>query len=179
MPLRTLMGLAVKVVQVEGPVHADEIARRLAALCGAARTGSRISQAVKNALAEAVDHGQLVVENAFYHSTDQTVVPIRNREAVKSSGLKKPEMLPPAELQRAIFVLIDGHLGVAREEAVVAVARMLGFKSTSGQLREVIWRQIEAAIAHGKIAERNGTLQLAETEPAPNVVPLRRASAAL
>ncbi|HEY5314047.1 MAG TPA: DUF3320 domain-containing protein [Pirellulales bacterium] len=165
MPLRTLMGLAVKVVQIEGPVHGDEIARRLATLCGAARTGSRISQAVKNALSEAIDIGLVRAENAFFQPTDQTVVPIRNRESVKSGGLKKPEMLPPPEIDRALLVLIDGHLGVAREEAIVAVARMLGFKSTSQQLRELILRQLAAAIAAGTLAEKNGTLHVSETEP--------------
>jgi hypothetical protein len=166
------MGLAVKVVEAEGPIHEEEVVRRLATLCGAARAGNRIAEAVKNALSEAVDKRLIKIADGFCASIGQTVVPVRNREAVKASGLKRPEMLPPAEIERAILVLIEDNLGVNRDEAIVAVARMLGFKSTGQQLKEVIARQLERLVSAGKIVAKSDTLYLADSEQAAPVLPL-------
>ncbi|MCE9606283.1 MAG: DUF3320 domain-containing protein [Planctomycetia bacterium] len=161
MPLSTLMEFAVRVVRVEGPIHEEEIERRLVSLSGASRTGTRIAQAVAAALAEAVKARAVVVDGGFYRPAEQTIVPIRNREDVTSSGLKKPEMLPPAEIERAVKVLIAGHLGVVDDECIVAVARMLGFKTTTPALKEVIAGSLERLVTSGNVVRKNDTLHLA------------------
>jgi very-short-patch-repair endonuclease/DNA polymerase III delta prime subunit len=160
MPLKTLMDYAVRVVAIEGPIHGDEVERRLLTLAGAGRTGAKIEQAVADALGEAVKLRLLVAAGGFYRPADQAAVPIRNREAVESAGLKKPEMLPPAEIEAAIKVLVAGHLGVTDEECLTAVARTLGFKTTSPGLKDVIARGLEHLVATGGIVRRNGAFQL-------------------
>jgi len=160
MPLRTLAEHVVRVVRVEGPVHEEEIERRLVSLSGASRTGARIAQAVSEALAEAVKLKAIVGVDGFYRAAEQTSVPIRNREEVTSSGLKKPELLPPAEIEAAMKQLIAAHLGVSEEECLVAVARTLGFKTTTAALKETIARSLERLVAAGELVRKNDALQL-------------------
>jgi len=82
---------------------------------------------------------------------------------VKSPNLRRPEFLPPAEIRAAVLRLIDTHHGAAECEITTAVARLFGFKSTGGQLRHVIDRQVAKLRRQGLIAEQDGMLK--RTEP--------------
>ena len=87
---------------------------------------------------------------------------MRDRRAVTSSTLRRPDMLPPQELRRCLLLLIERHLGVSRNEAIITTARRLGFGMTSGQLRSVIDVQINALIIDGSLTETDDRLQLAQ-----------------
>ena len=47
-------------------------------------------------------------------------------------------MLPPAEIAAAIRGLLTDHIGLHRQEVPAMVARLLGFKTTTAKLKEVI-----------------------------------------
>ena len=149
----------VRVVRVEGPVHENEITRRITTLWGLARSGRRISDAVDAAIAFAEKSGSISSEGDFYRLSEQTECPVRNRDRVESSGLKKPEMLPPRELQSGICKFVEKHVSATSEEAARAIGRMLGFRSTSRQLRERIEEEIESLITQGELVEENGVLR--------------------
>jgi hypothetical protein len=65
-------------------------------------------------------------------------------------------MISPAELRAAILAVIDAGHGAAKKEIVVTVARMLGFKNTSAQLRQVIGSLLSKLARQNAIAEANG-----------------------
>ena len=44
--LSVLEGVVTTLVQIEGPIHKDEIARRITSLWGLQRTGARIAEAI-------------------------------------------------------------------------------------------------------------------------------------
>ena len=92
-------------------------------------------------------------------------VPIRNRERVDSPSLRKPDVLPPVEIRAAILALIGSHFGASKREIPMAVARMFGFKSTSGPLRAVIEAQLAKLLRTGSIREVNGMIQRSESVP--------------
>jgi very-short-patch-repair endonuclease/DNA polymerase III delta prime subunit len=161
MPAATLLEYVVRVVRVEGPIHEEEVERRIVSLSGASRTGARIAEAVANALSAGARAGAIVADGGFYRPIEQKQTPIRNREEVESAGLKKPEMLPSAEIDAAIKALIAGHVGVSEDECLVAVARMLGFKTTTPALKETIYRCLEKLVAAGSVVRKNESLHLA------------------
>jgi hypothetical protein len=67
----------------------------------------------------------------------QAVV-VRSRADVESQTLRRPDILPPAEIVLAIFRVIETNYGAERDQLVQAVARLFGFGATSAQLREVV-----------------------------------------
>jgi hypothetical protein len=89
-------------------------------------------------------------------------VRIRNRENTSSSSLRKPDMIPPAEISIAILKLIEIHHGATASEIPTAVARMLGFRNTSAQLRKQIVNTLGRLIRLGKIQEQDGMICLIE-----------------
>jgi hypothetical protein len=89
-------------------------------------------------------------------------VPIRNREAA-SADLRKPEIIAPIEMRAAILAVIDVGHGATKQEIPSAVARMLGFKNTSAQLRSTLERQANRLLRAGAVTESNGLLKRADS----------------
>ena len=156
MPIDELAKLAIKVVQTEGPIHADEVARRLTTLFGQKRAGARISEAVEQALRWSAQRKTVLESDHCYWLPTQTEFSVRDREHVASATLRKPEMLPPIELRAGIVLFVTSHISASTDECVKGIARMLGFKATSQQLRQTIESQIEWLVAQNEII-REGT----------------------
>jgi hypothetical protein len=57
--------------------------------------------------------------------------------------------MPPAEIRKTVAAIVEAHLGVERDEVVPEAARLFGFRSTSGQLRQVIAAEIDTLLANG------------------------------
>lgn len=153
--IQTLAEIVLKIVQIEGPIHEDEVVNRVRDLWGYARAGSRIQGIVASGVRSLLVAGQCNRKDGFLFLAG-SVTPVRNRENVFSPDLRKPDMIPPAELQVAILAVIDAGHGAAKREIPIVVARMLGFKNTSAQLRIAIELQITNLARQNAIIETNG-----------------------
>lgn len=153
-----LAGIVERIVRTEAPIHKSEVARRTTTLWGLTRTGSRIVRAVEKAIQYGLRKQMLSAEGKFVSIPGEDSLPIRNRENVQSATLKKPEMLPPAEIRLAMKTIIDVRCGASRSEAIVEAARLLGFRSTSSQLKSVLDVQIDRLLEADVVEERNEKL---------------------
>jgi very-short-patch-repair endonuclease len=153
-----LAGIAGRVVVIEGPVHQDEIARRIATIYGQSRVGSRIADFVERALAEAVFLKLVRQHGLFFAALDQCEMPIRNREHVHSAALRKPEYLPPEEIRAALLACVRAHMGMTIDEVATQVARLFGFRTTSAHLRQVIVDEIDHLVETSLLAGSCGKL---------------------
>ena len=158
--LPVLVEIIQKIVQIEGPIHEDEVVNRFKALWGFARAGSRIQGTVRMGIGSMMSTGQYTNEDGFLSVNGATVV-VRNRENVSSPDLRKPERIAPAELRAGILAVIDLGHGAAAKEIPTAVARMLGFKNTSQQLRYAVEGQIHKLAKNNSIIEANGLFKRA------------------
>lgn len=157
-PPKKMAEMVFRIIQEEGPIHEDEVVIRIRSLWNLGRAGSRIQEAVSTAIRSLVREQQCLREDGFV-TVPGVSVPVRDRGNVSSLNLRKPEMLPPAEIRAAILTLIDAHHGATEEEIPVAVARLLGFASTSGQLRELIQGQAAQLKQEGLVVEVDGMLK--------------------
>jgi len=143
LPLEAMVDAVRRVVQIEGPVHEDEIARRVARACGRERAGRRIAAAIDRGLAEAVGRGILTREGSFYQPADGAEPRVRDRSEVRSATLRRPDMVPPSEIRAAAMrVIIHAELDALPAEIAARIARMLGLRTTSVQLRSARRRSI-------------------------------------
>src|SRR5262249_51620209 len=80
-PLSEMAPVVAKIVDIEGPIHEDEVCRRVAGLFGKQRAGSRILAAVAAALAHAEDADNALSEEAGFWLTasQKAKMPLRNR----------------------------------------------------------------------------------------------------
>lgn len=160
-PLAQMAAYVVKVVEAEGPIHADEIIARIRILWGLARAGSRIRGAVERAVRAAVQHG-LIVGDPYYSTPGQMVVG-RDRSLVGSLSLRRPEALPPAEMETVLLTIIDANFGAGREDLVQAASRAFGFASTSAQLKQVLNSGVDRLEAVGAVTVKGDLIIRKET----------------
>lgn len=79
-----LARIVTRVVEVEGPIHEEEIARRVGQLWGVGRTGSRIREAVGQAINIAA-RTTLTNDGPFFNLGNRTEITIRDRGNVSIS----------------------------------------------------------------------------------------------
>jgi very-short-patch-repair endonuclease len=156
-PVGSLTRLCEDVVDLEGPVHVDEVVNRIRDAWGVRRAGGRIQGSVERAIEAAVSQGRLVNDESFL-SIPGRAPKVRDRSNVTSATLRRPEMLPPSELRVAIFDLIDVNFGGTQDQVIQAVSRKLGFKSTSQTLRDLFVEVIGEMIEDGTLAQQGNII---------------------
>lgn len=164
---KDLARIVVRIVQVEGPVHREEIVRRMAALWGRQRASRRLAQVIDHALRHALRQGWVAASGRFFFQAGQTDFPIRNRENVGSRTLRRPELLPPQELDAAVLAFVRDHVSATVEETARGVARWLGFRSTSRPLKQRIEAQIRSLVAAGRLVQNGERLRSPRPSPGP------------
>ena len=142
-PLDDLSRLVTRIVDAEGPIHVDEVARRVSAAFGKARTGGRIAAATLEALRHAGTAGQILRDDDFWMTDAQREdTPIRDRSA-ESRSILNVAALPGIEI-RAAAKLLERESGRMESRAQVrAVARLLGFRQVRPDLQAAIQSALE------------------------------------
>ena len=175
-----LARVVAKIIEVEGPIHREEIARRMTQAWGLQRTGKRIRDAVVRALGVASQSAGIRCDGDFFSPSGRLEVAVRDRSEVSCTTLRQPKMLPPVEIRKAVAAIVEVHIGVERRRGVTEAARLFGFRSTSAQLRDVIEREVDWLVAQHVLSERNAKLYANESQERKSmqsaVAPVRRPS---
>jgi very-short-patch-repair endonuclease len=158
--LSELTRIVVGVVAVEGPIHSDEVARRVTSLWGLQRTGARIAEAISRALQSAIDQGLVQAQSEFFTHKDQITIPVRRRTDANSASLKKPEMISPSEMRQTMLHLMAENVGVRRDEIPLMVAKALGFGATGAKLKHAIESELERMLKESLLVFRDEKLFL-------------------
>ena len=138
-PVQQLSELVSRIVAIEGPIHADEIARRIATAFGRSRTGNRIADATARAVRLALQRdAELRRDGAFLMTSAQAETPpVRDRSSETGTVLKA-EYLPPIEIAAAAKLVLKESGEVGQDDLVRAVARLFGFQRVGTDLSEAI-----------------------------------------
>ena len=131
-----LRKMIVSTVKHEGPVHADEIARRVAAKFNAPY-GSRIKRVVREKLNETGRKSRLKNQGDFWFTLEQEAkCPVRDRSKA-STSIKAVEHIPEMEICAAA-ALIESESGeVATDELVLRTAKLLGFSASENLKKKI------------------------------------------
>lgn len=161
-PAYRLAELVHAIVQIEQPIHEDEVARRVAKVWGLQKAGSRIRAAVGSAVDAAKRSGKVVGKDFLQTGQDKRVL-VRDRSEVETATLRKPEYLPPAEIDLAICESVHRNVAAAAEDIAREVSRAFGFKSMSSQLKTVICDRINELVDLGELLENGDQIGLANS----------------
>jgi very-short-patch-repair endonuclease len=163
-PTGVLSQLAEQVVKGEGPVHFTEIVARIRDAWGAERAGARIREAVRRAVDVSSRQGR-IVRNGDSYTAPGIPTLVRDRGSAASPGLRRPEALPPAEIETALVDIASRNFGATPDQAILAVSRALGFKATSAQVREVIAEILAQALDKGVLVQRDTLINAGPNAP--------------
>lgn len=135
--LNRLAWLARKVIDAEGPVHVDVVAKRLAEAYSLARVGDRMRQAVHTAVNRAAKGGNIRIRGEFLWPKEQIeVVP---RIPGRSEASHRPvELIAPEEIQAAMELIIRQCVGISLDGLVTETARMFGIQRATPRIRGIL-----------------------------------------
>lgn len=135
-PVSILVELVQKIVNVEGPIHVEEIARRIAACFDREKAGSRILAATRIALTRAGSgNSDLLTDGTFWYTQTQAdAPPVRDRSAETGATIKA-DSISLLEIKAAFKIARDDNAGGDDADLVRTVARLMGFRRVGPDLQ--------------------------------------------
>ena len=156
-PLYTMAKWVQRVVEIESPVHIDEVTRRITNAVGISRIGNRIRNTVGIAAHQAARSKSIQIQGKFLYWVEQDQVPVRDRSGLPNAS-RKLELIAPEELQIAIKQVVSDALGIERDDLTREACKLFGFKTASGNMRQRIELILNEMIERGDLIERDGSL---------------------
>ena len=154
-----MAAIAAFVVRAEGPIHPEEVARRIREAFGLERTGSRILSKINQALRAAENRGDIVSEEGFWSARERThALPRHRREA--ALPLRRADRIAPHEYRLAILRVVETAVGIDRKDLIVETARLIGFDRTGTDLQAAIDQQIAVLLDARRLISNGGHIQL-------------------
>jgi hypothetical protein len=159
-PLAQMADIVGRIVEIEGPIHCEEVGRRVASLFGKDRAGSRIAAAALSGLRHKRQMiATLHEDEGFWFTSGQSdICPVRDRSTAASS-LQKADMLPPLEIRAAAMEAVKENGGIGRDDIAIAITRLLGFQRTGPDLRARVDGVVSRLLADSILQEENGSLR--------------------
>jgi hypothetical protein len=161
-PVPTLAAMIAEIVDVEGPIHQDEVVVRVRSAWGLQRTGTRIQEHLTKAIRIARISRGIEREGKFLSMPGRKAT-LRNRSGVVSRSLRLPEMLAPAEIRAGVAEVVRENFGAREEEIVSTVLRRLGYAASGANLREVVESAIRKMRTNGTLSEHGDLLVLTDS----------------
>ena len=155
-PFEVLKDLVKKIVACEGPIHIDEVAKRVATCHRLERAGARIKRVTEDALRGSTE---LKNDRVFWRLATGGELVVRDRSRVTSNSLKSAEFLPPAEIDLALCLIIKGGVRVEEAELMQHTAKMFGFLRCGPDLKQVI-KGVLASNVSGRIRSEGSVYSL-------------------
>lgn len=159
-PTEVLAEAVASVVDVEGPVHIDEVMHRIRELWRYRRTGQRIQRAIERGINHAERERQIRRRGDFLWPVVMDVVPVRRRTGNPPPDIR---LICDEEIEGAIRLVLERQFGTLLDDLCVQVSRLLGFHATHEVTAGGISRVIDNLIREGNLEQRsNGMIHFVE-----------------
>ena len=152
--------LLTELVKEEGPIHVQYAARRLVSAWGLGRIGSRVVDAIKEAVRLCQKGGNLRIEGKFLWPPQVTEVPIRVPTQGVPESFRSIEHIPPEEIKGAMLLIIRHAVGISVESLLVETARIFGFNRTGDNIRKELLKIIKTLQQEGTIIQNGDFVTL-------------------
>ena len=130
------------IVEIESPVHLNEVARRIATAVGVSKIGPRIQDTFETAVKQATCSDKVRIKKQFLYWTEQEEITVRDRSELPNAS-RKLELIAPEEIAVAIKQVVSAAFGIEQGELVREVRQLFGFRSVSENMR----RRVERVVA--------------------------------
>ncbi len=159
LPLEDRAEVLAKILDIEGPIHREECARRFAQLFAKTRMGKRIKEAVEEALARLVEKGEAVEEGAFLRPKGPPRTTIRDRSDAPPS-IRRPEALPPSEIDLAVLATVRENIRIGAKELISLALDRMGISRATAPFRAVLDESLTRLAQQGRLEVQGSWIQL-------------------
>jgi hypothetical protein len=155
-PIGNLCNWIEQVVNVESPVHFDELARRMVEAAGITRVGPRIREILRHAVRHSDASKRIKIKGQFLWHTAMPEPVVRNRSLLPAAA-RKINYISVEEMGVALEKVVKDAIAIQREDAVPFIAKMFGYSRVTEEMKEEILKAIDASVAN-KVVQLEGDL---------------------
>lgn len=154
-PTPVVSTVVSEIVSIEGPIHYEEIIRRIREGCGLRRAGNKVRNIISSAVDMAENNGNIRRSGDFLLLNDTSRIPVRER-------IYKPDItfISAEEIEEAIKMVLDFESETLEKDLVIKTSRLFGFKNTSKKTFDRIHIVLEDMLNKGVLRESNGKINL-------------------
>jgi hypothetical protein len=128
--------LLEELIQNEGPIHFDYAVKRLVSAWGLKRKNAKIVHAVREALYLLIVKETVIEKGHFLWSPNRQDVPARVPVPGVPESKRKPEHIPPEEIESAMKAIAQYALGISSESLIAETAKVFGFSHAGDKSRK-------------------------------------------
>lgn len=151
-----LAQVIVQIVDMEGPVHIEEVIKRIRNYWGLKKSGRRIRDIINSAVTVAEQDGEIYIKGDFLYSAEAPVKVRRHPSA-------NIDLISPEEIENAIKLIIESQFATPSDDLIVQSARLMGFKSTRKKTADKIREVLDSLIETNELMEMpNGMINFAK-----------------
>ena len=146
-----------QILEIEAPIHVEEIGRRLIKLLGEGRLVASLKIKVESAVQLLVKCKTADRRGDFVFREGQAVFLVRSRRSLENPNLRKPELIAPEEIRAALVKVVTESIGTNKSETIGSAAKLLGV--SNGQSTQTIFaKEIEFLESESTVEDRDGRL---------------------
>ncbi len=161
--------LIEQVVRVEGPIHIDEVIRRIKDAFGVKRAGNQIQAAIDAGVKRAAELGYIKYREPFLWPREPQASVVRRRGDVVKPQI---DMICDEELVEAVLLVLERQFATEREALATETCRLVGIQKASADTRKRVHQVIAGMMTRGTIAEKaNGLIDVTSDRGASGLVP--------
>jgi very-short-patch-repair endonuclease len=148
-----------QVVDIESPVHFEEVARRIADASGASKIGSRIRYTLNAATDFAVNSKIIARRGDFLWHTEMTEPTLRERSGL-TPGSRKINLISPEEMDIAVKNVVESAIAIQQETAVPLIAKLFGINRVTEDVRRDLSAAIDLTLARAIVVKDGDYLKV-------------------
>ena len=154
-PISNVANSINNIVDIEGPIHVNEVTKRVKDSCHIKRAGSKLKNVVNDAISQAESSGDIIRIGDFLYDASNNNVVIRKRN--------KPniELISDEEIAKSIELVLLYNSNVSTSQIARETSRNFGFKSTSKKTAARINSVLDLMIANNRVKIENNYVELA------------------
>lgn len=161
-PQSEMAGWIVQILEVESPIHVDELVRRIRIGAGFGRAGRLIREAVD----DAIEHGKRAKkferDGDFIWRLGRHPVEVRNRRNFDQQS-KKIEFVHWLEIEAAILHVVERSVSIDAKTLIQATLQLLGFERATDDVKAPVHAVIDELISRGRILDEYGVVRARPT----------------
>jgi hypothetical protein len=128
--------LLEELIQNEGPIHFDYAVKRLVSSWGLKRKNANIVHAVREALNILTANERVIEKGNFLWPPELQDASVRVPVPGVPESKRKPEYIPPEEIENAMKTIAQYALGISAESLIAETAKVFGFNQVGEKSRK-------------------------------------------
>jgi hypothetical protein len=147
-----------QIVAIEGPIHVEELERRLAQAMGLTRRSTTTREVVRLA-GLVTDDGRYIQRGDFFYPVTMDHVPVRDRSHLPQIS-RTMELIAPEEIEAAVIIVVTDAVAIPPTQLPEHVSRLLGFRNVGPNAWQQIFNVVTQMLEDGRLQKRGNEVAL-------------------